>query len=301
MNKRLVSFLADPVDQSPLQYDAALQQLRSQNHARSYEIVDNVPILLPPKAEAQIRQSEQHKKLNTTFQYVEHYQQDAAIFDYFQEFQDGATLHENRRLHETILSELPKNVQTVLDVGSGKAWVAEQLCAKNVEVCSFDISIENTTRALKNHPHPNHFAVLGDVYALPFKNDSFDAVISAEVIEHVPEPAAFIRHLLRVVKPGGVVIITTPYKEVIPYYLCVHCNQPTPRHAHLHSFDEAKILALAPDTISKQAYAFSNKVLAKLRTHVVLKYFPHPAWSLIDRFTNRLLGKQERLLLKLRK
>jgi hypothetical protein len=45
----------------------------------------------------------------------------------------------------------------------------------------------------------------------------------------------------RVVRPGGRVLISTPYRERIRYVLCIHCNQPTPIHAHLNSFDEHRL------------------------------------------------------------
>lgn len=46
--------------------------------------------------------------------------------------------------------------------------------------------------------------------SLPFADHSLDAVISIEVVEHVENQFAFMRELCRVVKPGGLVIVTTP-------------------------------------------------------------------------------------------
>jgi len=45
---------------------------------------------------------------------------------------------------------------------------------------------------------------------LPFEDHSLDAAISIEVIEHVEDQFAFLREMARVVKPGGLVIVTTP-------------------------------------------------------------------------------------------
>ena len=53
--------------------------------------------------------------------------------------------------------------------------------------------------------------------------------------------ALFIEKLIEKLKTGGKLIITTPYNEKLEYYLCVHCNLPTPKNAHLHSFNKQNI------------------------------------------------------------
>ena len=53
-------------------------------------------------------------------------------------------------------------------------------------------------------------AVAGDGTALPFPDGTFHRVIAAEVLEHVPDDAAAIAELARVVRPGGVVAVTVP-------------------------------------------------------------------------------------------
>lgn len=43
-----------------------------------------------------------------------------------------------------------------------------------------------------------------------FPEKTFDAVVMADVIEHLPDPMAVLRHVVRVMKPGGIVLISTP-------------------------------------------------------------------------------------------
>jgi ubiquinone/menaquinone biosynthesis C-methylase UbiE len=49
-----------------------------------------------------------------------------------------------------------------------------------------------------------------DGESLPFEENTFDAGISFEVLEHTPNPARLLRELARVVKPGGTVVVSTP-------------------------------------------------------------------------------------------
>lgn len=52
--------------------------------------------------------------------------------------------------------------------------------------------------------------VLGDAHNLPFGASTFDTVLCTEVLEHVPEPSQVLSEVNRVLKPGGVLILTVP-------------------------------------------------------------------------------------------
>jgi 2-polyprenyl-3-methyl-5-hydroxy-6-metoxy-1,4-benzoquinol methylase len=163
-----------------------------------------------------------------------------------------------------------------------------------------DISLENTSRALEKYPFENHSAVVADVFSLPFNNNIFDYIIASEIIEHVIDPAAFVQNLMRILKPGGTLIITTPYKEKIRYSLCVHCNKPTPLFAHIHSFDEKKLLSLYQGSNLKSAeyYTFANKIPVHLRMHVFLKYLNFWCWKKTDQLLNAMYHIPLRILVK---
>jgi len=55
-------------------------------------------------------------------------------------------------------------------------------------------------------------------YTLPFDDASFDLVISGQVLEHVEEPARLVREMGRVLRPGGMVILTAPWRWEIHRY-----------------------------------------------------------------------------------
>jgi len=52
--------------------------------------------------------------------------------------------------------------------------------------------------------------VFGDALNLPFRSNSFDTVISTQVLEHIPEPKRMLGEIYRVLKRGGYLILTCP-------------------------------------------------------------------------------------------
>lgn len=60
---------------------------------------------------------------------------------------------------------------------------------------------------LRRQPLINY--ILGDVRAMPYRDDFFDFVGAGEIIEHMEEPAAFAAELARVTRPGGTILIST--------------------------------------------------------------------------------------------
>ena len=226
------------------------------------------------------------------FDYITHYQTDAEEFDYF-ENRYGATEHEERRIRETIIRQIPHNVNLILDVGCGSGWVAKVFLKKNKKVISLDISKKNPSIVKKLYQSQNHFPLVADSFKLPFQSDSVDCVIASEIIEHVIDPKQFLMELFRVVKKGGKVVISTPYKEKIRYVLCVHCNKKTPVNAHLHSFDEIILEGFSEEIGAKkfESIIFGNKALIFFRTHIILKYFPLSIWQAIDWLANKIYNK----------
>ena len=60
--------------------------------------------------------------------------------------------------------------------------------------------------------------VVGVAESLPFLDESFDAVISLQVLEHVKDPFLSARELLRVLKPGGTLVVAVPFLQPLHGY-----------------------------------------------------------------------------------
>src|SRR5674476_1266665 len=53
--------------------------------------------------------------------------------------------------------------------------------------------------------------LVSDITAIPAPDASFDAILCSEVLEHVPEPTHALDEFTRLLKPGGVLILTAPF------------------------------------------------------------------------------------------
>ena len=85
---------------------------------------------------------------------------------------------------------------TVLDLGAGLRPFAGLLPGKTI--------------ALDYRPRPD-VDVLGDAHRLPFSDATVDAIVCTEVFEHLLDPPAAARELMRVLKPGGKLVLTTRF------------------------------------------------------------------------------------------
>ncbi len=100
----------------------------------------------------------------------------------------------------------------VLEVGCGTGFTTEEIVRRTGEekVVAADLTPEQMMKARAKLGNVNYF--LGDAENLPFKDDSFDAAISAGSIEYWPNPQKGIEEMARVTKSGGKVVILAPRK-----------------------------------------------------------------------------------------
>jgi ubiquinone/menaquinone biosynthesis C-methylase UbiE len=225
--------------------------------------------------------------------HITHYRLDAEFFDYFDEG-TGASKDFDRRLRDYVLSLCDvKPGYRVLDVGSGSGWVARQLRGGNRMVVSVDLSQKNLTKVRSELGQGGADFVLADAYQLPFRNGSFDLVVISEVLEHLNSPAAGLQEFERILSPKGKVVASTPYKEKIQYYLCIHCNKKTPANAHLHSFDEHSLASLfRSQNLGRVRFEkFGNGVLLFARVYYLLRFLPFSAWRTLDHAVNLILPR----------
>jgi ubiquinone biosynthesis O-methyltransferase len=109
----------------------------------------------------------------------------------------------------------------VLDVGCQYGVFSFYLGEKGASVTGMDISkrwIERCQReAAEKYPDKEFHFLAGDAQELPFDDESFDAVLCSEVIEHVEHPGNVLSEINRVLKPEGVFVLSTPNTD--SYYV----------------------------------------------------------------------------------
>jgi SAM-dependent methyltransferase len=86
-------------------------------------------------------------------------------------------------------------------------------------------------------------AVVGDALALPFPDDTFDKVVAAEVLEHIPNDMAAMTELARVLRPGGQMAVTVP--AWLPERICWALSEDyhTVEGGHVRIYTRAELEA----------------------------------------------------------
>jgi len=107
-----------------------------------------------------------------------------------------------QRARHHIVASWARGSGLTLDSGCGSSIIIQSLN----DAIALDYNFAKT-RYLHRRQIP---AVRGSTFALPFKDETFDCVISSQVIEHIPYDEALFREMARVLQPGGELIIGTP-------------------------------------------------------------------------------------------
>ncbi|MDO8886941.1 methyltransferase domain-containing protein [Candidatus Oleimmundimicrobium sp.] len=110
-----------------------------------------------------------------------------------------------KAIAEEIIAELPEDAK-ILDWGGGFGFLSFFLQQLGRHVTYFDLKLEEKWMPLlKQLKIPKVY--LNDETKLPFENESFDAVISCGVLEHVSKPKESLAELHRIIKPGGLLFV----------------------------------------------------------------------------------------------
>jgi ubiquinone/menaquinone biosynthesis C-methylase UbiE len=100
--------------------------------------------------------------------------------------------------------------KVVLDIASGEGYGSALLSQVARSVIGVEFSSDVVAHASAAYARPNLRFVVGDARAIPLQTASVDIVESFETIEHIYEQEDFLSEARRVLRPGGILVMSTP-------------------------------------------------------------------------------------------
>lgn len=148
----------------------------------------------------------------------------------------------------------------ILEVGGGRSGLT-RLLYPEAAVVTLDIDAE------QHHRHPDRGAfVCGDARRLPFENGAFDAVTLFDVLEHIEEDHLAAAEAMRVTRPSGVILVSTPNADWrYPFYgvmkpLCPPESQLMAEWGHVRRGYSRRQLIDLFGAVPEQSASFINPV-----------------------------------------
>ncbi len=143
----------------------------------------------------------------------------------------------------------------VLDVGSGFGRHVYECARRGARVVALDyaadevVETRNTLAAMVDAGEITADRLTGvlrgDARSLPFPDDTFDIVITSEVLEHIQDDVAAIAEMVRVLKPGGRFAATVPaqFPETINWRLSDEYHAPKAAGGHVRIYSRTELAA----------------------------------------------------------
>ncbi|MBN8943046.1 MAG: glycosyltransferase [Rhizobiales bacterium] len=132
----------------------------------------------------------------------------------------------------------------VLDIAAGEGYGSALLAQVANSVIGVEIDAAAVEAARRDFPRSNLRFVQGDARAIPMADASVDVAVSFETYEHIAAQETFLKELRRVLRPGGVLIISTPDRDLYS----AAAASPNPHHVREAS-EEEFVTALAANFV----------------------------------------------------
>jgi len=187
--------------------------------------------------------------------------------------------------------------RNVLDVACGFGFGSDLLGKSGAKaVVGVDVDTEAIGFAREHYRQAGLSFAMADGQALPFSDSCFDACVSMGTLSHVERPSAFIKELSRVLRPRGVLVLSSPNRLVTNPGKPVHARPLNPYHFTEFTHDELR--NLLGDAFLVEAYygqmffpagrlVNRSSVLGVLARHPALPFLALPR---AGRYLRSLLG-----------
>lgn len=122
----------------------------------------------------------------------------------------------------------------VLDIACGSGYGTKLISARAKKVYGVDVDKNAINYAKANYLADNIVYKQASGLSIPLEDNSIDVVVSYETIEHIANYKKFLAEIKRVLKPEGVLILSTPNDE----------EYPEGNHFHYHEFKHKELTTL---------------------------------------------------------
>ena len=137
-------------------------------------------------------------------------------YDYKKIFwEDADREYEDRADRLAIRRLLPEEMDNFVDIAGGYGRLAKEYLGRAKKATIFDYSKTELKQAKAEFGDKIHTKA-GDIYNIPFKDNTFDALLMVRATHHLADLPKATAELYRILKPGGVAVIEVANKRTLP-------------------------------------------------------------------------------------
>ena len=157
-------------------------------------------------------------------------------------------------------SLIPKNNESLIDIGAGSGFFIDNFSLKRPNV--FSVGLERSSAAIDKWKKTNNI-IQGTADCLPFADDSFDCSVSMETLEHLPQDSHqnSINEMARITRKF--ILINVPYKERRLQMQCRFCDCIFNPNYHLRAYGDEMLRLLVP------GFNMIDKILLPRRENII--------------------------------
>lgn len=157
-----------------------------------------------------------------------------------------------------VIDDYPTPLE-ILDVGCASGWFLSKISEKYKKAQAIGIDVYEDAIKYGNKTYKNLEFRLADAHKIPFKNNQFDVVICAEVLEHVLDPKTVLKEIKRVMTRDGIAVIEMDSGNLlfsIVWFWWTNLRHGVWHDAHIQIFNSKKL----ERAIVSQGFKIEKKV-----------------------------------------